>query len=195
MKRLATLLLCLAAGGLQAARFPASPMSPPAFADTEVSTNVTLGGAVETEPGDGVGFFDVELSLRATPTNNVEICLGRDTDGDGELGPLERDFVLGWDSGAWFWRDRRSNARGRFGGDTLPDDCRTLHWRVDLNARRRPRRFVAREGDAVLAGGPATEAMYSALWTHGRIVARGPVAHDESVSVRLSPRGLRVVIE
>ena len=188
-------VFCLIAAVSGAATVAVAPLSAPEYADTEVSTNVCLGAAVATAVGDGLGYFDVTLSLRATPTNNVEIAFGVDTDGDGGLGRCERDFVLGWDCGAWFWRDRRTNVETRFGQEICSADRRTLRWRVDLDARRRPRRFAAREGDSVLAEGRATDAMFAALWTHGRVVARGLDAPDEAISVQMSPKGLKVVIE
>ena len=188
-------VFCLIAAVSGAATVAVAPLSAPEYADTEVSTNVCLGAAVATAAGDGLGYFDVTLSLRATPTNNVEICFGCDANGDGALERCERDFVLGWDCGAWFWRDRRAKVETRFGQEVCSADGRTLRWRVDLDARRRPRRFAAREGDSVLAEGRATDAMFAALWTHGRVVARGLDAPDEAISVQMSPKGLKVVIE
>ena len=195
LKTLLSVIPCLIASALGAASLAVAPLPAPEYADTEVSTNVCLGAVVATESGDGVGYFDVELSLCATPTNNVEIAFGVDIDADGVLGRCERDFVLGWDCGAWFWRDRRANVEERFGQGAFSDDRRTLLWRVNLNAVRRPRRFAAREGDSVLAEGRATDAMFAALWTHGRVVARGLDAPDEAISVQMSPKGLKVVIE
>ena len=195
LKTVFTAISCLIAVSSGAVTWTVAPLPASEFADTEVSTNVCLGAAVETAAGDGLGYFDVTLSLRATPTNNVEICFGCDANGDGALGRCERDFVLGWDCGAWFWRDRRANVETRFGQEVCSDDRRTLRWRVDLDARRCPRRFAAREGDSVLAEGRATDAMFAALWTHGRVVARGLDAPDEAISVQLGARGLKVVIE
>ena len=195
MKAVIIEVFCLIAAVSGAATVAVAPLPASEFADTEVSTNVCLGAAVATAAGDGVGYFDVELSLCATPTNNVEIAFGVDIDEDGVLGCRERDFVLGWDCGAWFWRDRRANVEERFGQGAFSDDRRTLLWRVNLNAVRRPRRFAAREGDNVLAEGRATDAMFAALWTHGRVVARGLDAPDEAISVQMSPKGLKVVIE
>ena len=37
-----------------------------------------------------------------TPSNNVEIALGRDADGDGELSFDEAAVRLGWDCGVFF---------------------------------------------------------------------------------------------
>ena len=90
-----------------------APLSAAEYADTEVATNVCLEVTQPLSESDNLRFFDISLSLVATPTNNVEIAFGVDTDGDGVLGRCERDFVLGWDCGAWFLRDRRAKTRSR----------------------------------------------------------------------------------
>lgn len=43
-----------------------------------------------------------ELSFDATPTNNVEIAVGRDANGDGKLALLEAHITFGYDCGSWF---------------------------------------------------------------------------------------------
>jgi len=175
---------------------PIEPDTLPAssFADTEVSTNVSLAAAVTCAAGDNVRFFDVELSLAATPTNNVEIVFGRDADGDGELSRLERDFALGWDSGAWFWRDRRNNVENRMANGGAASGRRTLRWRVTLDADHRPRRVTASEGRATLCERAATSAMFSSLWETARIVARGRATPEERISVRMNRNAMRIIL-
>ena len=66
-------------------------------ADTEVSTNVALAvGAA----GNRRLVFSVEL--QASPSNNVEVAVGHDADGDGSLSLDESAFAVGYDCGEWF---------------------------------------------------------------------------------------------
>ena len=152
---------CLVAAASVAATMNVAPLSAPEFADTEVSTNVCLVVTQELSAGDNRRFFDVSLSLVATLTNNVEIAFGVDIDEDGVLGCRERDFVLGWDCGVWFLRDRRANGETRFGEGTAVGTERTLTWRVKVDGAHLPRSFAATEGRATLATGAATVAMFS----------------------------------
>ena len=58
--------------------------------------------------------FEIEMSLNATLTNNIQIAFGKDQavpgdistknpDGcDGKLAAEETDLILGWDCGKWF---------------------------------------------------------------------------------------------
>ena len=85
----------------RAARISALP-SPGAgaFADTESSTNVVL--AVDRAKLFSLGFT---IELSPSTTNCLEIALGADSDGDGELSPEEADALFGYDCGEWFMRD------------------------------------------------------------------------------------------
>ena len=165
------------------------------YADTEVSTNVCLVVTQELSAGDNRRFFDVSLSPMATPTNNVEIAFGVDTNEDGVLGCRERDFVLGWDCGAWFWRDRRAKVETRFGEGIAGGVARTLTWRVKVDGDHLPRSFAATEGRATLATGAATAAMFSPQWNMARVVARGGVVSNERISVKMSRNAMRVIFK
>ena len=76
---------------------PELPRSP--FADTEASTNFPI--AVED---DGKHWMTFVVSLAESPSNNVEIAVGTDTDGNGVLGVDEADWTIGYDCGRWFLR-------------------------------------------------------------------------------------------
>ena len=69
------------------------------YADTEVSTNIAF--AVERPAMTRIEFT---VSLDATPTNNVEVAIGTDTNSDGNLAVEEAAYVFGYDCGAWFAR-------------------------------------------------------------------------------------------
>ena len=76
---------------------PGLPQS--AFADTEVSTNIVF--VVERPVMTRIEFT---VALDATPTNNVEVAIGTDTNSDGNLAVEEAAYVFGYDCGAWFAR-------------------------------------------------------------------------------------------
>jgi hypothetical protein len=85
----------------RAARIAALP-SPEqcAFADAESSTNIVL--AVDRAKLFSLGFT---IELSPSTTNCLEIALGADSDGDGELSPEESDVLFGYDCGEWFMRN------------------------------------------------------------------------------------------
>ena len=195
-KTIATATFCfIAAAETARGTVTVAPLPAAEYADTEVATNVCLVVTQPLSESDNLRFFDVSLSLVATPTNNVEIAFGVDADEDGILGCRERDFVLGWDCDAWFWRDRRANVETRFGEGTAGGAERTLSWRVKVDGDHLPRSFVATEGRTTLATGAATAAMFSPRWDIVRVVARGGVVPNERISVKMSRNAMRVIIK
>ena len=75
------------------------PLPTSEYADTEVSTNIAF---VVERPAMTRIEFTVELD--ATPTNNVEVAIGTDADGDGNLSVEEAAYTFGYDCGKWFKR-------------------------------------------------------------------------------------------
>ena len=69
------------------------------YADTEVSANIAF--AVERPAMTRIEFT---VALDATPTNNVEVAIGTDTNSDGNLAVEEAAYVFGYDCGTWFAR-------------------------------------------------------------------------------------------
>ena len=59
--------------------------------DTEVVTNFALS-AIRADSR----VFAFALGLDATPSNNVEVAFGHDTDGDGKLSRSEAMMLVGW---------------------------------------------------------------------------------------------------
>ena len=75
------------------------------FADTEVSTNFTFGvGAVANRR------LVFTLELQASPSNNVEVAIGCDANGDGHLSLDESGLTVGYDYGEWFVRSAEKDA-------------------------------------------------------------------------------------
>ena len=71
------------------------------FADTEVSTNIAF--VVDRSMMTRIEFT---VALDATPTNNVEVAIGTDGNGDGNLSVEEAAYTFGYDCGKWFVRDQ-----------------------------------------------------------------------------------------
>ena len=90
--------ICLLAVFVSACSFAVEVSALPdaEFADTEASTNVALsvGAALNRRL-----VFSVEL--QASPSNNVEVAIGCDADGDGHLSLDESGLTVGYDSGEW----------------------------------------------------------------------------------------------
>lgn len=76
-----------------------SPLPPSVYADTEVSTNVPL-----TVDFDRLDKFRFVFDLVETATNNFEVLLGCDVNGDGALSCEEALAKFGYDCGMWFER-------------------------------------------------------------------------------------------
>ena len=92
-----TLLVALVSASSFAVGVPALPQSE--FADTEVSTNFAF--AVGARSNRRLVF---SLELQASPSNNVEVAIGCDSDEDGLLSLDEAALTVGYDCGEWFVR-------------------------------------------------------------------------------------------
>ena len=90
------------------------------FADTEVSTNIAF--VVDRSMMTRIEFT---VELDATPTNNVEVAIGTDGNGDGNLSVEEAAYTFGYDCGTWFCRAR--------------DENKVETTAVDLNLQPQPR--------------------------------------------------------
>ena len=93
------LLMALMVLPMTALAVTVEPMPPYAYADTEVTTNIAF--VVDRAMMTRIEFA---VALDATPTNNVEVAIGTDANGDGHLAPEEAAYVFGYDCGRWFTR-------------------------------------------------------------------------------------------
>ena len=96
MKKLLIVIGCLAAGAVGARQQNLAQLAPSQFADTEVSTNVPCALDLPS-----LKEYRIGLGLVGTPSNNVEVALGHDADGDGVLSLDETALSLAWDCGEW----------------------------------------------------------------------------------------------
>ena len=75
------------------------PLPPSEFADTEVSTNIAIGARLQR-----LERLRFVLELAPTATNDIEVLIGHDADGNGALSVVESDIAFGYDCGNWFVR-------------------------------------------------------------------------------------------
>ena len=87
------------------------PLPPSEYADTEVSTNMAF--VIERPAMTRIEFT---VALDATPTNNVEVAIGTDANGDGNLSVEEAAHVFGYDCGTWFARSAGLEGLGSLEG-------------------------------------------------------------------------------
>ena len=98
-------------------------LSPSAFADLEASADT----AISESAFRNLRRFRLGLAFQATPSNNVQVAFGRDTEPlDGHLAAEETAFIIGWDSGEWFLRPAELRTRHTF----IPADTQTPRRRT-----------------------------------------------------------------
>ena len=142
-----------------------------AYVDTEASTNFTI--AVED---DGKHWMTFVVSLAESPSNNVEVAVGRDADGNGALAADEADWTIGYDCGRWFARkfengEWKAESEGKGAFHLLPST---------LNSGQR--KFVL------------TSKGLDARWNLARVTRRGLGVSAEQVLVKCKLQGTCVFV-
>ena len=172
-------ITAFACAALHAAEVAIPPAPLSAFADTESVTNAPLGAVLAK-----ARFLRVELSLDATPSNNVEIAFGKAMDGGNSLATGEEEFSVGWDCGAWFIASPTNRMTGAACEGTAR---RQLFLEVRVADDGTPRKWTVTLSDGVFADLPPRPPAwaFSRDWTAVRLAVRGVDERDESVSVRI----------
>ena len=107
MKKLLLTVGCLVAGVTMARQRNLAQLAPSPYADTEIATNVPCALNLPS-----LKEYRIGLGLVGTPSNNVEVALGHDADGDGALSLDEQAVWLAWDCGEWTARGIRDRGLG-----------------------------------------------------------------------------------
>ena len=164
------------------------PLPPCEFADTESATNHLFS---TTRPGSQILSF--QIGLLASPSNNVEIAIGRDSDEDGELSIDETALVVGWDCGEWIMRSGEFD--GFLSAAPVTDNAnKTLSWEL-YETDGRIRSLVATEnGHAIDFGteGQIPDWAFSDSWNLARFVARGADEAGESFVAKFVANGTSI---
>ena len=188
MKFATTTLLALSALRGIAATIASGPLPPTEYADTESATNHLFS---TTRPGSQILSF--QMSLLASPSNNVEIAIGRDSDEDGELSIDETALVVGWDCGEWIMRS--GEFEGFLSAATVTDNAnKTLAWEL-YETDGRIRSLVATEnGHAIDFGteGQMPDWAFSDSWNLARFVVRGADEAGESFVAKFVASGTSI---
>ena len=145
------------------------PLPPCEFADTESATNHLFS---TTRPGSQILSF--QIGLLASPSNNVEIAIGRDSDEDGELSIDETAMVVGWDRGEWVVRSPESGA-ALYAQAASGNVSKLLEWTLHVS-NGEVRSLAAMENgeplDLALTGRPPAW-MFDSTWNLVKFTARG----------------------
>ena len=160
------------------------------FADTEVTTNCPFSFA-----SPFVIDFRLTMEFDSTPSNNVQIAFGRDSDADGVLSADETGMILAWDCGEWMI----------FGTNVLPlavspavdtNAHKTVLWDLRLK-RKKPERLVLTENSQPLFPDFETNpesCFYDRAWDMFRLTARGIDDPAESFVVELDEKGALIFL-
>ena len=163
-------------------------LPPCEFADTETATNHPFS---TLRPGSQILSF--QISLLASPSNNVGVAIGRDTNEDGELSVDETALVVGWDCGAWIMRS------GEFDGflSAVPatgNVNKTLVWKLYETDGRIWCLIATENGRAIDFGiaGSIPTWTFSDSWDLVRLVARGADEGGESFVAKFTANGTSI---
>ena len=156
---------------------PAQPESP--FADTEVSTNIVLH-ASRTDTRE----FGIRIQLAGTPTNDLEVAFGRDSNTNGVLEAGEVETVYGWRAGRYFVENVRAWERIETEAATNAL-CGVVDVQLRNDAQTVPRRFTATCGGVAafpeLATMPPPAWLFREEWDMVRVTRRGAGVPSEWV--------------
>ena len=171
----AALLALFAAPAFGGSRLAVSSVPEPVRPLAEAETNVVFDAGTENK-------WRLSIELDVSPTNCVEVVFGADADGDGALGLSEGELCVGWDCGAWFWRDRRANGLRRAAGTG-----RRLDWTLMLDRDRSARRLFSPSFPEAVA-----PTCFSPDWNMARVVVRGAGSVQVSSRVVVDALILRI---
>ena len=171
---------CVAFAAAASARtilVPTQPVSP--FADTEVSTNIVLH-ASRTDTRE----FGIRIQLAGTPTNDLEVAFGRDSNTNGVLEAEEVETAYGWRAGRYFVENVRAWERIETEAATNAL-CGVVDVQLRNDAQTAPRRFTATCGGVAAFPELATMSppawLFREEWDMVRVTRRGAGVPSEWV--------------
>ena len=168
----------------------APPLPESEYADTEVSTNLVLNQVAR------VGGFSLRMEFCGTSSNTVEVVIGTDVDGDGELSFDEGGMRLGWDCGRYFIERVATGERfeeTRIGTDDL---SRVLDWQCEIKRHRVRTLAITNEAGAAfgIAVTNAPSWFYDRDWNLMRLTARGVDVPNERFVYEVTQRGHLLIL-
>ena len=183
--------LCATLVALTATARMVVPFVSPGCHDTEVTEYRVFEQAQDSFAG-----LNVALQFVGTASNNVEVALGCDADGDGVLSLDETDIVFGWDCGRYFVRNVLGDELFEEDADGDAASARSLSWQCEV-MRHRLKAFAATsESGARFTN--LTEScpswLYNANWNLMRLTARGLGVRDGCFSVQVVNQGVIIFL-
>ena len=183
MKKLLLTVGCLVAGVTMARQQNLARPAPSQFADTEVSTNVPCALDIPS-----LKEYRIGLGLVGTPSNNVEVALGHDADGDGVLSLDEAAISLAWDCGEWIIGGNREEGIGN-GEEGTGNGVPLVTSEPDTNG------VVMAEIAVAVSNHKAKPAwLYDRSWNLVRVTRRGVDDPRERVSIRTMTAGMMIFV-
>lgn len=151
------------------------PLPSPEVADTEVSRDISMGSWNTKQK------VSIELTFNATPTNNVEVTFGVDTNGDKELDITETRMILGWECGRWFLQD--APVCENYFVESFTGERKTLSYTMLVNEEGTPTSIRISDGDTPIFTGITKprppQWLHVQDWNRMRLTARGVDAQHE----------------
>ena len=185
----AAILLAVPFTAVASMRFAPKALPPSEYADTEVSSHY----AIDTGTA-GENKFALSIELAPATGNNVEVAFGIDANENGELEIEETDFIVGWDCGAWFYRDLRAGKAARAAFDVSGEGRRRLDWILYLNTETREARGLeASDGDASIPFA-VLPTFFNPSWNTVRITVRGRDTAAERIIAEAMRAGFAVKV-
>jgi hypothetical protein len=193
MRLFFTLLATVSVSAALAVTLDVPRLAEPTFADREVSGDAAL----PTNRTDVLRLFRLEMTFNATPSNNVQVAVGRDAvPSDGALAAEETYFIIGWDCGEWFLRPLGLKERHTCMPQAASTACRRtllVEIRTDVQGLPQSVLFFEKGVGAFVFDGltlsPLPEWSRSGLWTHLRVTSRGSDTANETVSAKFVQDG------
>ena len=165
-------LAVLLSSATYAKEFNVSPLPVSPYADTEVATNIVFN-----RHRSDVKEFELKFTLDCSPSNCIQVALGTDADGDGDLSFFETGAVYGWRNGRYFIEDVVAGKRYEH---SISDDKRIGRQVFSVNMRTTrdylPKTFLANiDGASVFTDLAITVPswLYQPQWNLMRITRRG----------------------
>ena len=184
------LLLLPAMSALASSSVPVS-LPPVVHADMETTTNVAFAAGIPYS-----GKFALALECLATPSNNVQVAFGTDTNANGVLDLEETELLTGWDCGAWFVQQGYDAARLTERA-TPTNDMGSLSWNIRLSSTGVPLTAAFNANGAPLFADVSAAHpnwLYSRSWNMLRLTGRGLDASGEAFEVSILPDGFTIIL-
>ena len=169
-----------------------APQLPPSsYLDTEVSTNLALN-----QNQVGVAGLNLRLEFAGTSSNNVEVVIGTDADGDGELSFDESGMRLRWDCGHYFIERVATGERFEETRIGTNDLARVLDWQCMVKRHRIKALEISNEAGAAFADVTTNVPgwFYDGNWNLMRLTARGVDVPNERFVYEVTQRGHLLIL-